>query len=229
MSTPAPSVQVAPLFAVPMALARLPAPEALNRGLREVILAREAEGDRHRNPQPSMKTTDRVFESEFQLFHTDEPHLVELRDFCWRVLTRVVTDLNGYPPEFMRQLRIHASAWFHVTRSGGYFGLHNHAMASWSGVYCVDGGDGDKPIPDSGLLCFSNPASPCAMFSDLSLANIKPPFDTSGRMFKLAPGELVIFPSWLMHQVTPHRGPGERITIAFNAWFRREAQPGAAS
>jgi uncharacterized protein (TIGR02466 family) len=229
MTTLAPQVQVAPLFAVPLAKARHPSPDALNKALREVLLARESEGDRHKNQRPSMKTTGGVFESEFQLFNTDEPHISELRDFCWRVLTRVVKDLSGYPPEFMRQLRIHASAWFHVTRPGGYFGLHNHGMASWSGVYCVDGGDGGQELPDSALLTFNNPASTAAMFIDAAVANIKPPFDTNGRSFKLQSGDLVIFPSWLQHQVTPHRGPGERITVAFNAWFRQDSAGAAAT
>lgn len=227
MTTPAPQVQVAPLFAVPMALAKHPSPEALNQALRELFIAREGEGARHRNPHPSMQTTGGVFESEFQLFNTDQPHIAELRDFCWRVLTRVVMELNGYTPEFMSQLRIHASAWFHVTRPGGYFGLHNHAMASWSGVYCVDGGDGGQSLPDSGLLTFNNPASTTAMFLDLGVTSLKPPFDNNGRSFKLQPGDLVIFPSWLQHQVTPHRGPGERITVAFNAWFRQGQAPAA--
>ena len=30
------------------------------------------------------------------------------------------------------------------------------------------------------------------------------------------PGKLVLFPSWLMHGVKPHRGPRERISIAVN-------------
>jgi uncharacterized protein (TIGR02466 family) len=29
-------------------------------------------------------------------------------------------------------------------------------------------------------------------------------------------GRMVIFPAWLMHQVRPYRGTGERISIAFN-------------
>jgi uncharacterized protein (TIGR02466 family) len=229
MTTPAPQVQVAPLFAVPLAMARHPSPAALNQALRELFIAREAEGQRHRNPAPSMKTTVGVFESEFQLFNTDEPRITELREFCWRVLTRVVMELNGYTPEFMRQLRIHASAWFHVTRPGGYFGLHNHAMASWSGVYCVDGGDGDRNLPDSGLLAFNNPASTTAMFLDAAVTGLKPPFDNNGRSFKLQPGDLVIFPSWLQHQVTPHHGPSERITVAFNAWFRQSSAAAPAA
>jgi uncharacterized protein (TIGR02466 family) len=29
-------------------------------------------------------------------------------------------------------------------------------------------------------------------------------------------GRLVMFPSWLLHQVRPYRGTAERISIAFN-------------
>jgi hypothetical protein len=29
-------------------------------------------------------------------------------------------------------------------------------------------------------------------------------------------GRLVMFPAWLLHQVRPYRGAGERISIAFN-------------
>lgn len=37
--------------------------------------------------------------------------------------------------------------------------------------------------------------------------------------FKLEAGQLVLFPSWLNHQVLPHQGDGERIAVAFNTWF----------
>ena len=34
------------------------------------------------------------------------------------------------------------------------------------------------------------------------------------------PGELVLFESWLRHEVVPHRGPRERVSISFNySWF----------
>ena len=37
------------------------------------------------------------------------------------------------------------------------------------------------------------------------------------------PGQLVIFPSWLMHEVLPYVGRAERIVAAFNAWITRGA------
>ena len=32
-------------------------------------------------------------------------------------------------------------------------------------------------------------------------------------------GQLVLFPSWVLHDVKPFEGEGERITVAFNCWF----------
>jgi len=31
------------------------------------------------------------------------------------------------------------------------------------------------------------------------------------------PGDMLLFPSWLEHSVSAFQGPGERISIAFNA------------
>ena len=42
---------------------------------------------------------------------------------------------------------------------------------------------------------------------------------------RLEPGQLVLFPSWLLHDVKPFQGEGERITVAFNCWFSLEDPP----
>ena len=33
------------------------------------------------------------------------------------------------------------------------------------------------------------------------------------------PGQLVVFPSYLFHEVTPYYGSDTRITVASNCWF----------
>lgn len=37
--------------------------------------------------------------------------------------------------------------------------------------------------------------------------------------FRLEAGQLILFPSWVLHDVKPFEGEGERITVAFNCWF----------
>ena len=120
----------------------------------------------------------------------------------------------------MDALEMSADAWFHVMRKGSSFGQHNHPMASWSGIYCVDTGYPAGQEPESGEVHFSHPNQTAGMFTDLGVANIRTPWSLKSRRQRLLPGELVIFPSWLVHQVTPYTGDGERITVAFNAWFK---------
>lgn len=207
-------------FAVPVAIAHLPGCEALNARLRETFLAREQEGTRHANPNPYTARNRELFESNFDLFRWNDPSVTSLREYCFRELLRTVGDLNGYPPDFVARLRIGCDAWFHITRDGGMFGIHNHPMASWSGVYCVSAGTPDEDAPqDNGALSFLNPFIMNVMFVDAGNAQLRAPFTNVSRNYKLVPGQLVLFPSWLLHEVKAFRGAGERITVAFNCWF----------
>lgn len=211
---------IEPVFAVPFAMATHPAPEAMNARLRELFLEREAAGDTYANRQPLVNRSDRLFESDFQLFGADDAAVQQLRDFCYRQLYRTIGELNAYPPEMLQNLHIAAESWFHITRRGGYFPLHNHALHSWSGVYCVDPGDALTDDAAAGVLTFINPSATSTMFMDMSVVRMGGGYNYGPREFKLKAGQLVLFPSWLLHEVRVYGGERERITVAFNAKFR---------
>jgi len=222
-------VQLQPFFAVPFGFAQLENCAALNAELRAFFLRRAAEGLRYANPRPLTQRNGQVFESDFQLFQVAEPAVQKLKQFCWSSLLGMIAELSKYDEPTTRRLLIYSDSWFHVTRRGGFFGLHNHPMASWSGVYCVAPGSHDSDKPDSGLLSFLNPATVGAMYMDAANARIQPPFGHGIRHVRFEPGQLVLFPSWVMHDVKPFEGEGERITVAFNCWFslKDEAPQGA--
>lgn len=215
---------IKPLFAVPIGEAFLPNADALNAELRTLILSREAEPERYRNPYPSNQVAAALFESDFTMFSWTEPCVVTLRDWCWAQLAHLVQQLNGYAPAEMHDIAIQSHTWFHVTRHGGYFGNHNHPMASWSGVYCVATGDSDPSIPMSGVLRFLNPMMLANMFLDPGNQRIRAPYASGAYHVHFKPGQLLLFPSWLVHEVLPFYGTGERITIAFNCWFKRTGE-----
>lgn len=216
--------QVTPLFAVPMIEVQHPDPADLNARLRELFLAREAEGLRHANPASSMKIRQGLFESDFTVFSWPDPPVQALREFCWAGLSRAVAQLNGFGAAQMARLQILSHTWFHITRAGGQFDLHNHGMASWSGVYCVDPGDSPADDPDSGALTFVNPMALANMFQDPANVHLRRPYGMANITYRHTAGRLVLFPSWLFHQVQPYRGTRERITVAFNCWFRFEGE-----
>ena len=219
-------IEVTPYFAVPFGFARLENCETLNHELRELFLRRAAEGSRYINPRPLTQRNSQVFESEFQIFRWPELCVQRLKEFCWNHLLQMIGALSGYDGPMLERLLIYNDAWFHVTRRGGFFALHNHPNASWSGVYCVDPGQHDSDKPESGLLSFVHPAVMSTMHMDAATANLQVPFAPRIRGLSMEAGQLVVFPSWVLHDVKPFEGEGVRITVAFNCWFELQQHAG---
>jgi hypothetical protein len=63
------------------------------------------------------------------------------------------------------------------------------------------------------------------MYQDAATASLRGPFGTGIRYIKFEPGQLVLFPSYILHDVKPFEGEGERITVAFNCWFSLKDEP----
>jgi uncharacterized protein (TIGR02466 family) len=206
------------MFAVPFAFSSCPTHERLNPALKERLFALEKSGTAA-NPRPLTQRNAATFESHFNLFRDSDAAIQELKTFCWDHLLGVISRLNGYDPPTLHRLQIYNDCWFHITRRGGFFGLHNHPNASWSGVYCVDPGRHDADKPESGRLNFLNPTIMAAMHMDAGVARMPLPYGSQVASLPLEAGQLVMFPSWVLHEVKPFEGQGERITIAFNCWF----------
>ena len=212
------------MFAVPFSFSRYAAHTRLNPLLKRYIFAQEQSGVAA-NPRPLTKRNAAVFESHFNLFRDLDPAVQELKLFCWDQLLALIGRLNGYDLPTLHRLQIYNDCWFHVTRRGGYFAVHNHPNASWSGVYCVDAGRNDADNTDSGSLSFVNPMLSSVMHIDAGIAKMGLPYGPQIASLSLEAGQLVMFPSWVLHDVKPFQGDGERVTIAFNCWFSLPDSP----
>jgi uncharacterized protein (TIGR02466 family) len=213
-----PTPEIINMFAVPFSFSRYPHHERVNPALKRYILASEKDAA-SANPRPLTQRNAAVFESHFDLFRDADASIQELKTFCWDQLLAVIGMLNRYDLQTLHRLQIYNDCWYHVTRRGGFFGVHNHPNASWSGVYCVDPGRSDAGAKDSGRLSFINPMITSAMHMDAGIARMQLPYGYQVAGVTLEAGQLVIFPSWVLHDVKPFEGQGERITIAFNCWF----------
>lgn len=222
------ALEIHPAFAVPIAQHQIPDHTELNEELKRLFLAKEAAGTLHANPRPALQLHPGVFESIFDLFSWPDPCVRSLREFCWRSLGLAIQQINGYSDEEVRRLEIYSHTWFHVTRQGGFTILHAHPMAAWSGVYCVAPGQAVDAHPESGVLRFHNPHHYSNYFTDPGNSRFKPPYHHGSWSIKLRAGQLVLFPSWLQHEVLPFYGSDERITVAFNCWFAERNSPARA-
>jgi len=213
-------IQVSSGFATPFIVRHLANPEGLNEQLKALFLEREQQGAKYEEDVPTLTLKVNLFESRFDLFSWPEPCVQQLKKFCLETLAMTLTKVNGNTLEELSQLQIFNHTWFHITRPGGYMGTHNHPMASWSGVYCVDPGGEDNNNPDSGVLRFHDPRNSVNMYMDAANNHWGEPFVPGTRNYRFKAGQLVIFPSFLMHEVATFSGSGQRITVAFNAWVK---------
>jgi uncharacterized protein (TIGR02466 family) len=215
MVSPAP--RMSSRFAVPFGETRLTPCEALNRELEVLFLARE--NDAHRNPTPSHIPQQELFESRFNLFRWPEPCVQQLRRFVLDAVAQTVIEATTLRPEDLSRLKFHNHTWFHITRYAGSFIAHNHPLASWSAVYCVRAGEEVPQHPASGVLRFFDPRQGASAYRDPANAQMRPIFALRPFEKRLVGGELVIFPSYLFHEVAPFLGRDTRITVATNCWF----------
>lgn len=117
--------------------------------------------------------------------------------------------LSGGKPRFEMGLEM----WANISPAGASNQLHAHPGCVWSAVYYVDDG-GDL---ESGRLVLHDPRYPMNRMAAPDLV-----FASNGVAEEIRveiapePGKLVVFPSWLMHSVKPHKGARDRISIALN-------------
>jgi uncharacterized protein (TIGR02466 family) len=105
--------------------------------------------------------------------------------------------------------------WMNANPPGGFNAPHTHPGAHWSGVYYV--AQPDVESGTSGKIEFLDPRTdlPNWRLLQASAFNAK-------KSIRPVPGELILFPSYLVHWVYPNETTEERVTIAFNATFRKK-------
>ena len=112
------------------------------------------------------------------------------------------------------------SAWANVNDAHDLNGLHFHTGGFFSGVYFVQ--SPGAPAPDQNGTLFLHDPSRHSVLSRLITAPkaLRAQF-RSGYSAHPVPGTVVLFPSWIEHMVYPHRGPGTRISVAFDVLFEK--------
>ena len=211
------SLRLQPLFAVPFAETRLEPCDRLNRELEALFLTRET--DEYRNPTPSHIAQMETFESRFNLFRWPEPCIQELRGFVLNAVGQMVMQTTTLRAEDLSRLKFQNHTWFHISRYAGSFIAHNHPLASWSAVYCVRAGEAVPGRQDSGVLRFLDTRPGANAYADPATEGLHREYALRPLDKRLTEGELVIFPSYVFHEVTPFYGRDTRITVATNCWF----------
>jgi hypothetical protein len=102
--------------------------------------------------------------------------------------------------------------WVNVLDTGGRQAMHNHANSFISGVVYLT-----PTHPSSQTVFMKSPGGHDFSFKNDHAATTPGPYSADKWISPAPqPGDLVLFPSYLMHAVPPNAGE-RRITLAFNA------------
>jgi uncharacterized protein (TIGR02466 family) len=128
------------------------------------------------------------------------------RDPAFAALARVLTD---HAARFAKESRFDLprqpkldSLWANLLKSGGHHSGHIHPHSVISGTLYVEVPKG------SGAIRFEDPRLPLMMAA--------PPRPDTFVTVEPRAGLLLIWESWLRHEVLPGTGRGERLSISFN-------------
>jgi Putative 2OG-Fe(II) oxygenase len=102
--------------------------------------------------------------------------------------------------------------WVNVLEAGGHQAMHNHANSFVSGVVYL------TPTHESSRTVFmKSPGGSDFAFKNDHPGMVAGPYNAEKWIGPAPePGDVVLFPSYLMHAVPPNAG-GRRISLAFNA------------
>ena len=189
--------EIVPLFPVPFLRAPGTLPQPLVERLVARFTARALEGN---NASPHLSHTT-------MLRPSDDPLLAEAGALIGPKLVDFGALLFGERLDWAIK-----EIWVNVLDSGGRQAMHNHANSFVSGVVYLT-----EQHAASTTVFMKSPGGTDFIFRNDHPGVTGGPF-TSDRWIspQAAPGDLVLFPSYLMHAVPPNQG-ARRVTLSFNA------------
>lgn len=139
-----------------------------------------------------------LWESTFD-FLEKHPILQQLK--LWLILeaTELVNNFNN-----SNHRVVITESWAHVTRAGGFHKPHYHNNSTWSGIFYINA-EPNKGGSNNWYLPYYLERKPGLEFADETFT------------VNCSPGNLVLFPSALLHDADVYWGTQPRIVISFNS------------
>lgn len=208
------------LWPTPIGIYRYAEADAINRRL-------VGEFARLRSEQEHRRGVD----SGGPFFASDDDLLQQLKLDGWNPLLQFI--VNGIA-QTVEQANIEAWAgrveaitvsiegmWFQAATTGASHDVHTHGNCSWSGVYIVQIDDPaqrrEHPVygAANGVTRLYGPhfATLGGAYIDVGNAYLQ----QAHLDVEQVEGQLLVFPSWLIHQAMAYGGDKERVIISFNA------------
>jgi uncharacterized protein (TIGR02466 family) len=142
----------------------------------------------------------------------DETNVLENEIFL-SLKNKILLEVNFFAKEVYKYIDVEfyiTHSWLNYNPKNSYHNMHRHTNSVFSGAYYIN-------IPSNcpGLYFYTSNLS---MFEiDVSENNV---INSNSWMMPVKNGDLLIFPSTLMHGVPENEGNNDRYTLAFNTFIK---------
>ena len=125
--------------------------------------------------------------------------------------------LSKFPP-IKKSVNLSMRAWVNISKPGGYLAKHHHPDCNLAGVLWI------KALQNSGNIVFHNPRTFDPFLQSAKKREIDSYTDDFKNKFNIysdydfppTEGRILIFPSYLEHQVRENKSNKDRISVSFN-------------
>ncbi|CAN0371049.1 unnamed protein product [Phaeothamnion confervicola] len=139
--------------------------------------------------------------------------LYKYREFAW-LIQRIMALGNELAPEFSpKAVFDDGILWANVNRRGDFNAMHTHPDAILSGAVYLK-----VDSPEQGVIQFQDAreGSPTSHWRCYTKLNGVTPLTEQTITVTPQEGDILFFPGWLKHWVTPNQTDQERVSVAFN-------------
>jgi hypothetical protein len=210
-------VTLLPIHATPFGIVRLADSEPLNRALRAAF-ARRISAEQVSPDCPYYRSRDDLLE------WLEEPIPQLVREIL-QGLYAMVGAVSEIEEAVLRSQKLEARAWFTIVKMNGYVPAASYPLTAWCALYCVSAPVPSESRADSGALRLYE-SRLGNMFQDSTNSVMRIPFKTGHYIWRPVPGEMVIFPASLLHEIALLRAPGELTLVTVRARFVAPSQTG---
>jgi hypothetical protein len=208
------------LWPTPIGIYRIDAPRQVNRPLLKEFDSIRADQERQRGVPVGLP----FFASDDDLLQrVKTPEWKRLVQFIVNSIAQTVEQVNSeHWAGRVRELTVSLEGvWFQTATHGASHDVHTHGNCSWSGVYIVqiDPPEEREKHPvygdANGVTRLYGPhfSTLGGAFIDVGNAYLQRPHLDVDQVA----GQLVVFPSWLIHQAMAYAGTRNRVIVSFNA------------
>jgi hypothetical protein len=168
-----------------------------------------------------------LYRSRDDLLEWKEEPLQQLTGNLLRGIWSFIASVNDFPQSQLLALTLQARAWFTIVTQDGCVPAASLPLTSWCAIYCVEAPEAAADRLDSGVMRLYE-SRLGTMFTDATNSVMRLPFTPGHYTWRPVPGQMVIFPASITHEIALIRATGQLMIVTVRARFVAEGQQGVS-